>query len=75
MNDSFLPTGLLAPEPSISPPAFVSNGLLGGESIPTLDSIADTHTSQNIPHSSDDTSQLKNDGMSRRGLFITYHYV
>lgn len=74
MNDTFLPTGLLGPGPSTSPPAFVSNGLLGT----TLDSdelndlpaapISDTHCSESIPHASDDASRLENDGRQRRVL-------
>ncbi|KAI9571435.1 P-loop containing nucleoside triphosphate hydrolase protein [Boletus coccyginus] len=66
MNDGFLPTGLLGPGPSAPLPAFVSNGLLGGSSVPTLDpepcaSVADTHHGQSIPLSSDDTSRLEDD--------------
>ncbi|KAF8447842.1 P-loop containing nucleoside triphosphate hydrolase protein [Boletus edulis BED1] len=60
--DSFLPTGLLGPKPIVSPPAFVSNGLLGDSSIPTLDTepftcISDAPHSQSVPHSSDNTSE------------------
>jgi len=77
MNDGFLPTGLLGPGPSVLLPAFVSNGLLDGSSISTLDpepcaSVADTphtHHGQSIPLSSHNTSRLKDDGM--RAVFMS----
>lgn len=77
MNDSFLSTGLLGPGPSVSPPAFVSNGLLGTildpdelNDLPSapISDTPHTHYSQSIPHSSDNTSWLENDGRPPRVL-------
>lgn len=77
MNDGFLPTGLLGPGPSISLPAFVSNGLLSGtlgfdelNELPCapIPDTPNTRYSQSRPHSSDDTSGLDSDGRPRHVL-------
>lgn len=83
MKDGFLPTGLLGPGSSASP-AFVSNGLLGGSSISTLDSepctsVSDTpptHHSQTIPYSSEDASRLESDcELCRVLVLFRYGYI
>ncbi|KAN0077179.1 P-loop containing nucleoside triphosphate hydrolase protein [Tylopilus felleus] len=76
MNDSFLPTGLLGPIPSASPPVFVSNGLLGGSSISAPDAepstvVSDTSHTQSVPQSSDDILLPEDDAPSTGPLSLS----